>query len=665
MASLGKSRRALNAGHAGGCTFRNLLTGLAISALTLAGLVPANAAAPPTVLHVFLAAGQSNMSGRGLPGGTANDAADPRIFQFGAADRRFRTATVPLDMHDTASGISPATTFARQYLTTQPANVGVLIIPAAHGGTGFTNAADTLTWTVGAATSAGLDLPALAVAQTVAGMAAARARGYTVSLKGVLWHQGENNSMSSTSGYSDRLDRLISFFRSRLGAPKLPFVVGRMAPEGIKAVPGRSNVDKSHRETPQRVAFTGFAPSLAGAVNAGDTIHFSRTGVDYLGRTYLAGYSDAVRNTLAPSAVPMQPTRFLDTRLTSDRVEGGRSVSFRVAGVSGVPEDAAAVVVNLTVTEPNSFGFITAHASGKARPDASNVNYTAGQTVANLAVVPVGEDGRVTLSNTSSGSVQIIADVSAYFRAGAPWSPGAFKSLDPVRFLDTRLSSGRVRGGGSVSFSVGGTSGIPTDASAVVMNLTATEPSASGFLTAHAAGSDKPNASNVNFAPGQTVPNLVVVPVGRDGRVTVSNTSAGSTQVVADVSGYFLPGDPGRAGAFGAVPPTRFLDTRSSTGRVPPGGSVTFQVGGRNGIPARPAAVVVNLTVTETTSHGLLTAFASGASKPNTSNVNYLRGQTVPNLAVVPVGADGKIRIANTSDGAAQIVADVSGYILK
>jgi hypothetical protein len=197
------------------------------------------------------------------------------------------------------------------------------------------------------------------------------------------------------------------------------------------------------------------------------------------------------------------------------------------------------------------------------------------------------------------------------------------------------------------------------------MNLTATEPSSSGFLTAHAAGAEKPNVSNVNFAPGQTVPNLVFVPVGRDGKVIISNTSAGSTQVVADVSGYFLPGDPGRAGAFAAVGPTRFLDTRSSSGRVPAGGSVTFRVGGRNGIPANPAAVVVNLTVTETTSYGLLTAFASGASRPNASNVNYVRGQTVCNLAVVPVGADGKVRIVNSSGGSAQIVIDVSGYILK
>ena len=74
---------------------------------------------------------------------------------------------------------------------------------------------------------------------------------------------------------------------------------------------------------------------------------------------------------------------------------------------------------------------------------------------------------------------------------------------------------------------------------------------------------------------------------------------------------------------------------------------------------------MVNLTVTDSKSFGFLTAFASGASKPNASNVNYARGQTVPNLAVVPVGPDGKVQIANTSAGTVQVIADVSGYILK
>ena len=314
---------------------------LSVIALMLAGVVPAQAAARAvTTLHVFLAAGQSNMSGRGLPIGGGEDARDPRIFQYGAKNRTLRAAIVPLDMHDTPSGLSPATTMAREYLKTQPADVGVLIIPAAHGDTAFTSAAGDPD-RPSARVSAKYDLPALAVAQTLSGVAAAKKAGYAVELKGILWHQGEGNSSTGATTYSAKLDQLIAYFRSRLSAPKLPFVVGRMTPESIAATPGRANVDKVHYETPGRVAYTGFAPSLACALNPGDSTHFSRVGVEYLGRSFLAAYRQAAANTRASAvaspalsvpdcagrAIAMDPTRFLDTRVWPGRVGAGRSIS--------------------------------------------------------------------------------------------------------------------------------------------------------------------------------------------------------------------------------------------------------------------------------------------------------------------------------------------------
>ncbi|PVZ60206.1 hypothetical protein C9424_02785 [Arthrobacter sp. H-02-3] len=657
-------------------SLHRVLIGLAVFALMTAGVVPARAATAITTLHVFLAVGQSNMSGRGLPIDGAADVEDPRIFQFGAKTRTLRAASVPLDMHDTPSGLSPATTMAREYLKTQPADVGVLIIPAAHGDTGFTGAPGTLTWSVGAASAPDYDLPTLAVKQTLSGLAAAKTAGYAVELKGILWHQGESNSSTSTSAYSAKLDQLIAFFRDRLSAPKLPFVLGRMSPEGIAATPGRANVDASHYQTPGRVAYTGFAPSLACALNSGDTTHFSRVGIEYLGRAYLAAYRQAAANTQASAvatpaltvpncagrAIAMDPTRFLDTRIWPGRVAAGGSVSFRVAGVRGVPTSVSAVVVNLTATSPTSHGVITAYASGTAKPGTSNLNYVAGQTVSNLATVPVGTDGRLTLTNSSSGSVHLIVSVSAYFHAGTPSSPGTFSAVAPARLLDTRKSSGAVSGGSSVSFMAGGKSGIPTNASAVVLNLTATETKSYGFLTAYAAGSSKPSPSTLNYSAGQTVSNLVVVPLGTDGKVTVSNTSSGSAQVIADVEGYYLSGKPVQAGAFAALAPTRFLDTRLSSGAVPAGGSVTFHVRGVKGIPTTVAAVVVNVTATAGKSYGLLTAFASGSSTPKVSSLFYLPGQIVADLAVVPVGPDGNIKITNTSSASVQIIADVAGY---
>lgn len=261
-------------------------------------------------LHIFLAAGQSNMSGRGLPIG--GEVKDPRILQFGATRNILEPATVPLDMHDTSTGLSPATTFAQNYLKTQPANVGVLIIPAAHGATGFTSAASTLTWTVGAASAPAYDLPALAVTQTLAAIEAATTAGYKVITTGILWHQGENNSSTSQASYEGLLDALVAYFRTSLGNAQLPFVAGQMSPEGIAITTGRPNIDKAHSGTPSRVAYTGFAPAMAGGTNDGDTTHFSKIGIDYLGKTYLAGYWQAVGNN--PTAAPQPPVSVSATK---------------------------------------------------------------------------------------------------------------------------------------------------------------------------------------------------------------------------------------------------------------------------------------------------------------------------------------------------------------
>jgi len=91
-----------------------------------------------------------------------------------------------------------------------------------------------------------------------------------------------------------------------------------------------------------------------------------------------------------------------------------------------------------------------------------------------------------------------------------------------------------------VHLQVLGRGGVPASGvSAVVLNVTVTAPSRAGFITAYPNGTARPTASNLNFVAGQTVPNLVVVPVGVDGKVALTNGSAGTVQLVADVLGYF------------------------------------------------------------------------------------------------------------------------------
>ena len=238
---------------------------------------------------------------------------------------------------------------------------------------------------------------------------------------------------------------------------------------------------------------------------------------------------------------PLAPTRFLDTRngtgAPKQRVGAGGVVKLKVAGVHGVPTSGVtAVVMNVTAVKPSTIGYVTVYPDGKPVPAVSNLNFTTGETIPNLVIVPV-IDGTVDLRN-ASGTVDLVADVTGWFSSAG----STFTSSGPVRLLDTRSGLGARIGtvgpGGIVSLQVGGVDGVPSSGvTAVVLNVTVTGPTAGSYLTVYPHGRPLPAVSNLNFTTGETISNLVVVPVV-DGRVTFAN-HAGDVHVVADLNGYF------------------------------------------------------------------------------------------------------------------------------
>ncbi|MFJ5881213.1 hypothetical protein [Kitasatospora cineracea] len=363
--------------------------------------------------------------------------------------------------------------------------------------------------------------------------------------------------------------------------------------------------------------------------------------------------------------VPVTPARFLDTRdgtgAPKARVTGGGTVALQVTGVKGVPATGVtAVVMNVTAVDPSEDGHVTVYPDGQSAPNVSNVNFGAHRTVPNLVTVPV-VNGKVDLRN-NSGSVDLIADVTGYYTAAAGQG-SALTPITPTRFLDTRDGTGapkaRVTGGGVVALQVAGVKGVPaTGVTAVVMNVTAVLPTDSGHVTVYPDGQPLPNVSNLNFTPGQIVPNLVTVPVV-NGKVDLRNNS-GSVDLIADVTGYYA----GTGSTFSAAAPQRLLDTRygtgARTGAVGPDGIVSFQVGGVGGVPFDATAVVLNVTVTAPTDDSHLIAYPHGTARPGVSNLNYTPGLTVSNLVVVPV-VDGRVTLYNHM-GSVQVIADLNGY---
>jgi parallel beta-helix repeat protein len=240
----------------------------------------------------------------------------------------------------------------------------------------------------------------------------------------------------------------------------------------------------------------------------------------------------------------VNPARILDTRAgLGAKLGPTSSLQLQVTGRGGVPATSvSAVILNVTVTDPTATSFLTAWPSGVARPLASNLNYSAGQTVPNLVMVKVGGDGRVSLYN-HSGSVHVVVDVAGWFGGqGAPGGTG-YNGVTPARILDTRSGLGapaaKLGPASSLDLQVAGRGAIPaTGVSAVILNVTVTEPTATSFLTAWPSGTARPLASNLNYSAGETVPNLVVVKVGSGGRVSLYNY-AGSAHVVVDVAGWY------------------------------------------------------------------------------------------------------------------------------
>ena len=252
----------------------------------------------------------------------------------------------------------------------------------------------------------------------------------------------------------------------------------------------------------------------------------------------------------------------------------------------------------------------------------------------------------------------------------APPDPASrYTPLTPARILDTRNGTGGItRPVGPETTSdvqVTDRGGVPaTGVTAVALNVTVTEPTAGGYLTVFPSGGEAPLASNLNFTPGKTVPNLVVVKVGAGGKVSMFN-KAGNSHVIFDVAGWYSDPTAGNEGRYSALTPARILDTRNGTGggvRLGPGASLDLQVSGKGGVPAAGAAgAVLNLAATNTTATSYITVSPTGQARPLSSNVNFVAGDTVANRIMAKLGTGGRVTIYNHS-GSADIVVDVGGW---
>ena len=252
----------------------------------------------------------------------------------------------------------------------------------------------------------------------------------------------------------------------------------------------------------------------------------------------IAGYFSSLDGPSGSRFHPVDPSRLLDTRgpMSAQRRLGAEeSLQFHVGGANGVPTSGAtAVVLNVTAVDTTSAGYMTVWPADVARPLASNINFVPRTTVPNLVIVRVPPSGNVNVFN-SSGEADVVIDVVGYFDTVADRQYGRLVPLEPFRQFDSRdiaFGDDRPMAPDSI-LGLGPGALLPP---AYVMNVTVTGPTSAGYLTVYPGPARPPLASNLNFAPGQTVANLVIVRSGPD--VDLYN-SAGNTHVIVDLFAVF------------------------------------------------------------------------------------------------------------------------------
>jgi hypothetical protein len=375
----------------------------------------------------------------------------------------------------------------------------------------------------------------------------------------------------------------------------------------------------------------------------------------------------------APSArgefFPLAPARILDTRFGTGGIRGPVNADapfeLKVTGTAGVPDTGVlAVALNVTVDAPSDSGYLIAYPSGAPRPDASTLNFLAGQAAPNLTVVGAGIGGAVTfvVTNGVGGrfSGHVIVDVVGWYADETVSTPGSrLYTVTPQRVLDTRRSfggPGPLGPNGEIELQIAGrfadaSGAVVNGLDAVVLNLTVNGATSTSFATVYPADQGRPDVSNTNVQVGKDKAALVMVKVPANGRVRIYN-ARGSVQFIADVVGFYRSGADPDTFAGRVVPlsaPFRAVDTRADNIRLGTGQAETWAfddfLGSATMKPYCPCGgLLMNLTGTDATAPTFLTMFP-GEPRPDASTENFTSGEAVANLSVAKLapgtGPDG------------------------
>ncbi len=373
-----------------------------------------------------------------------------------------------------------------------------------------------------------------------------------------------------------------------------------------------------------------------------------------------------------PQLVPVTPCRVVDTRRPNGpfggpSLQGGTERDFAIPDgpCPGIPSNAEAYSLNVTVVPPGPLGYLTIWPTGEIRPNVSTMNSYDGRVKANAAIVTSGYD---SVSVYVTDTTDVILDIDGYF-ASPPAGTDQFYPLAPCRIVDTRIGQGGVtlQGGVESDFTIAGQCGIPSSgATAYSLNITVLPTQGTlGYLTVWPQGEARPDVSTLNDPTGTVVANAAIVPAGSS-PMTAFYPYDNDTDLLVDVNGYFAPAGSGGL-SFYPAPPCRVFDTRTIGNGQP---FVGLWPGGINvtasscAPPAEAQAFVFNATVVPSGVMPFITLWPAGQDqRPTVSTLNAFDGFVTSNMAIVVSNVSGSQGSINAyADGLTQLILDISGY---
>ena len=241
---------------------------------------------------------------------------------------------------------------------------------------------------------------------------------------------------------------------------------------------------------------------------------------------------------------PVGPIRLLDTREPNathfGALAAGSQIDVNIGALAGLPPDATAAALKVTVTDSTASGFWTIFPAGTGRPTASNINvFGAGSTIANQVLARL-TSGSISVFTQTGG--QLIIDLVGWFTGPStiPSDVGLFVPVTPSRLLDSREPPLGARPGNNrtAQVPVAGRFGLPASGiGAVVVNATATDTAGIGFFTVWPAQTYRPTTSSLNSThTGQTIASHVITPVSTGGLSFYTQTGS---HLIVDIAGWY------------------------------------------------------------------------------------------------------------------------------